>query len=368
VGSGLGAVVYKEIHQIRRDPVSLFLSLAIPVLQLVIFGVAIDTEVRDVPLAVVDLARVRESREFAAALEATRVFRVERRGLSRAEALSWLRAGEVKASLLLPEDFSERLLSGETAAAQLLLDGSDSNVAMQAQAAAFGVASEFSRRRRGTDSAGAVVEVRPRLLYNPDGRSEAFFVPGLAGIILQLVTMTLTAFSIVRERERGTLEQLLVTPVSRFGLTLGKILPPILLGAAATLLALLVMVFLFDVRIAGALSLLAPLTLLFLFTSLALGLLVSVVATTQLQALMLTILLLMPSVLLSGFMFPRAGMPSPIYELTFALPATYYIEILRGVVLRGARAADLLPNILPLAAIGLLLTLFSSLRLRRPPS
>lgn len=364
MGSGLGAVVYKEMHQIRRDPVSLFLSLAIPVLQLVIFGVAIDTEVRDVPLAVVDLARVRESRDFAAAMEATGVFKVERRGLSRAEALSWLRAGEVKASLLLPEDFAERLLAGETAAAQLLLDGSDSNVAMQAQATAFGVASEFSRRLRG-DDAGAVVEVRPRLLYNPDGRSEAFFVPGLAGIILQLVTMTLTAFSIVRERERGTLEQLLVTPVSRFGMTLGKILPPILLGATATLFAFLVMVFLFDVRIAGSLSLLAPLTLLFLFTSLALGLFVSVVATTQLQALMLTILVLMPSVLLSGFVFPRSGMPTPIYELTFVLPATYYIEILRGVVLRGAAAADLFPHILPLAAIGLALTLFSSLRLRQ---
>jgi len=366
-GSGLGAVVYKEWRQIRRDPASLFLALLIPVLQLLIFGVAIDTEVRDIPLAVVDLARVRQSRDLAAAMEATRVFRVERRGLSRGEALAWLRAGDVKAVLLVPREFPDRLVEGATATAQMLLDGSDSNSAMQAQAAALGVAAEFSRRLGG-EPGRAAVEMRPRMLYNPDGRSEAFFVPGLAGIILQLVTMTLTAFSIVRERERGTFDQLLVTPVSRFGLTFGKILPPVLLGAVATAMTLAMMVFVFGVAVQGSVALLASLTLLFLFTSLALGLLASTLARTQLQALMLTLLLLLPSVLLSGFMFPRSTMPTPIREVTYAIPATYFIEILRGVVLRGASAAELGRYVLPLAAIGAGLTAVAAFRLRRGPA
>lgn len=359
---GLGAVVYKEVRQVRRDPASLFLALFVPVVQLIIFGVAIDTEVRDIPTVVVDRARVEASRRFAAALEATRTFRIAGEVPDRDAALALLRSGEARAAVLFPDDFEERLLRGETAAVQVLLDGSDNNVAQQAQAAAIGLALDRSLRPAGRPPA---IEVRPRLLYNPDGRSESFFVPGLAGIILQLVTMTLTAAAIVRERERGTMEQLMVTPISRLAIVLGKILPSVVLGATATALALSVMVFVFRVRIAGSLALLGALTLLFLFTSLALGLLVSSIARTQLQALLLTIMLLLPSVLLSGFVFPRSTMPTPIRELTYALPATYFVEILRGVVLRGASARELSAQILPLAGIGAGVYLLVAVRLRR---
>jgi ABC transporter DrrB family efflux protein len=360
---GLGGIVYKELLQARRDPATLFLALAIPVIQLTIFGFAIHTEIRDIPTVVVDRAGVRAGRELVRALEATDTFEILGYAADRDEAMALLREGRAQVAVLVPDDLAERLLARETAAVQFLIDGSDSNMAMQAQAAALGTAASLSARLGSP--APPPIEARPRLLYNPDGRSEAFFVPGLLGIILQLVTTTLTAFAIVRERERGTLEQLMVTPVSRLALTLGKILPSVFVGAAATVLALLAMVHVFAVAIRGDLALLAALTGLFLFTSLAIGLLISAVARTQLQALMMTLLLMLPSVLLSGFMFPRDAMPTPIRELTWALPATYFIEIMRGVVLRAASAAELARFIVPLAALGVAFYGLAALRFRK---
>jgi len=362
---GLRGVVYKELLQARRDPATLFLALAIPVIQLTIFGFAINTEIRDIPTVVVDRAGVRVGREFVRALEATDTFRIVGYVAGRDEALALLREGRAKTAVLLPEDLEERLLAGETAAVQFLIDGSDSNMAMQAQAAALGLATSFSARLPGRSPPAPTIEARPRLLYNPDGRSETFFVPGLLAIILQLVTTTLTAFAIVRERERGTLEQLMVTPVSRISLTLGKILPSVLVGAAATVLALLAMVHVFSVEIRGDLTLLAALTGLYLFTSLAIGLLISAIARTQLQALMMTLLLMLPSVLLSGFMFSRDEMPTPIRELTWLLPATYFIEIMRGVVLRAASAPELARFIVPLAALGVAFYVLAAFRFRK---
>ncbi len=354
---GLDAVVYKEMRQMRRDPASLFLALLIPVIQLVIFGYAIDTEIREIPTVVVDRARSRASREIVERLAATGTYAIAGHAADRDEALSWLRAGRARAALLLPETLDADRLKGRTAAVQVLVDGSDNNLAMQAQAAALGLL--------GHPPGPPLIEPRVRMLYNPDGRSERFFVPGIAGIILQLVTMTLAAAAIVRERERGTLEQLMVTPVSRLALALGKIIPSILLGSVATVLCFAAMVFLFDVPIRGSVMLLAAFSGVFLFTSLALGLLISTIARNQLQALMLTMLILLPSVLLSGFVFPRSTIPPPIHEITWLLPATYFIEILRGVILRGATAADLQAHVLPLGAIGLGLVLAVTLRFRK---
>jgi ribosome-dependent ATPase len=361
---GLSAVLYKELRQIRRDPASLFLALLVPVIQLTVFGYAIDTEVRDVPTIVVDGSRTRSSRAFTEALVATGTFRVVGESAGREEALSRMRAGEARAVVLYPPELEERRLAGEPIPVQLLVDGSDSSLASQAQAAALGLAAELERRGAASPAARRY-DLRPRFLYNPDGRSERFFVPGLAAIIVQLVTMILTAFAIVRERERGTLEQLLVTPISAGALTIGKILPAVLVGAAEAVIVVIAMVTLFDIPIAGSLALLGAVTVLFLFTSLALGLLISAFARTQLQAMMLTMAVLLPSVLLSGFMFPRASMPPGIYELTYALPATYFIEILRGIVLRGASAAELLHHIGPLLAIGGGLAVVVALVLRR---
>jgi ABC-type multidrug transport system permease subunit len=363
--SGLAAVVYKELRQARRDPATLFLALLIPVIQLTIFGYAIDTEIRDIPTVMVDRARIRASRDLEAALEATDVFEVRFRVDTRDEALTLLRSGRAHVAVLVPEDLEKRLLADETVAVQFLIDGSDSNLALNAQHAAAGTVRAASGKRLPGEPPAAAFEARTRLLYNPDGTSSRFFVPGLAGIILQLITMVLTAFAIVRERERGTLEQLLVTPVSPLALTLGKILPAVIVGAAASALVIGAMVLVFDVPIRGDAGLLAALLLLFLVTSLALGLLISTLARNQLEALMFTMLVLLPSVLLSGFVFPRDGMPAGIYEATWLIPATYFVEIMRGVVLRGATAAELSGSIWPLAGLGAALLLGATLRLRR---
>jgi ABC transporter DrrB family efflux protein len=210
------------------------------------------------------------------------------------------------------------------------------------------------------------VEVRPRLLYNPDLKSSHFFVPGLVGIIMQLVTLFLTAFAIVRERELGTLEQLFVTPVGRAGLLLGKLVPYALVGFLEMLVVLSVMVFLFGVPIRGDLGLLLGLAAMFLVCALGLGLLISTLAKTQLAAVQAAFALVMlPSVLLSGFMFPRSEMPLPIYLLSFAIPVTYFLEMLRGVVLRGADLIDLMPHVAGLAACTTVILVLSIVRFRK---
>jgi ABC transporter DrrB family efflux protein len=195
------------------------------------------------------------------------------------------------------------------------------------------------------------LEIRPRLLFNPDLESARFFVPGLVGIILQLVTLFLTSFAIVRERELGTLEQLFVTPVGRAGLVLGKLVPYALVGFVETVVVLAAMVFVFGVPIAGSLALLLALSGLFIVCSLGLGLLVSTLARTQAQAFQLAFVVMLPSILLSGFMFPRAEMPEPIRSVSSAIPATHFLEVLRGLVLRGADLADLAPSVGALGVI-----------------
>ena len=207
--------------------------------------------------------------------------------------------------------------------------------------------------------------MRPRLLYNPDLESSHFFVPGLVGIILQLVTLFLTSFAIVREREMGTLEQLFVTPVGRAGLMLGKLMPYAVLGFIETLIVLCVMVYIFSVPIHGSIPLLLALSTLFRVCSLGLGLLVSTLAKTQVAALMFAFMIMLPSVLLSGFMFPRSEMPPIILLITHAIPVTYFIEILRGVVLRGSDFIDLIPSVLGLAVCCFVILSLSIARFRK---
>jgi ABC-type multidrug transport system permease subunit len=203
------------------------------------------------------------------------------------------------------------------------------------------------------------------LLYNPDLESSHFFVPGLVGIILQLVTLFLTSSAVVRERELGTLEQLFVTPVGRTGLLLGKLFPYAIVGSVELLIVLSVMIYLFGVPIQGSIPLLVGLSVLFLICSLGLGLLVSTVAKTQLEAVQFAFIIMLPSVLLSGFVFQRSEMPLPIYLATFTLPATYYIEILRGIILRGAGLFDLTEMVVGLLLCGLIILALSLSRFRK---
>jgi ABC transporter DrrB family efflux protein len=209
------------------------------------------------------------------------------------------------------------------------------------------------------------VEVRPRVLFNPDMKTANFMVPGLVAIILQVVVMLLTVFAIVREKEHGTLEQLMVTPVSRFGLMLGKIIPYGIIGVFESVLVLCIMRYLFNVPIAGSVLLLAGFTLVYLFTVLAVGLLISTVATNQIQALQLAFLVVLPSVLLSGFIFPQESMPHIIYVIGQVVPATYFIQILRGIILRNAGIMDLWTQAATLGAMGIFVVIVSALRFRK---
>jgi ABC transporter DrrB family efflux protein len=378
-GFGFLAILLKEFAHIRRQPSTLFFMFAVPVVQTFIFGVAIDTEVEHIPTVVFDLDGRGPGRELREAFANTQTFDIIERAVDDESFRRALTSGRAKVGILIPPDYTDRLVRGEQVHVQVLIDGSDSQVATTALQATnlLGTRLSFARTRPFAESLAVVpsrnevgrpsipIEMRPRLLYNPNLESSHFFVPGLVGIILQLVTLFLTSFAIVRERELGTLEQLFVTPVSRTGLLLGKLVPYAGLGFGEMVLVLVVMVYGFQVPIRGDLLLLLSLSILFLVCGLGLGLLVSTLAKTQLAAIQFAFLIMLPSVLLSGFMFPRAQMPFPIYIATFAIPVTYFLEVLRGVVLRGADFTDLWPHVVGLLCCGMVIFGLSLARFRK---
>ncbi len=360
---GLLAILVKEFLHIRRQPSTIFFMLVVPVIQTIIFGYAIDTQIEHIPLAVYDLDGRRYARELVEAFVNTQRFDVVARVQDETTFRRALSSGDAKAGLTIPANYSDRIVSGEQAQVQVLIDGSDSQVATTALNTAQLLGVNLSMRMarpkveavqtppsRGPAGRPELpIEVRPRLLYNPDLESARFFVPGLVGIILQLVTLFLTSFAIVRERELGTLEQLFATPVGRQALLLGKLFPYAIVGFVETLIVLSVMIYVFDVPIRGSIPLLIVLSMLFMVCSLGLGLLVSTIAKSQVEAVQFAFVVMLPSVLLSGFVFPRSQMPLPIYAISFAIPVTYFIEILRGIVLRGAAFQDLVGPVVGLA-------------------
>ncbi len=377
--AGFRAVFQKEFSHIRREPATLFFALIVPVMQTIVFGFAINTEIENIPTVVFDLDGRTESRAFRDAIRNTNTFTIVERVLDEDSFDRALTSGRARVGVRIPADYSDRLLAGEQALVQIVIDGSDSQVATTALNTMNLLGLNLSVRRAkaltehltivpARDETGATalpIEVRTRLLYNPNLESSHFFVPGLVGIILQLVTLFLTAFAIVRERELGTLEQLFVTPVSRAGLLLGKLVPYALLAFGETLIVMNVMVYVFGVPIRGDIWLLSVLSLLFLLCALGLGLFVSTVSKTQLQAFQLAFIIMLPSVLLSGFMFPRSQMPGPINLVTYAIPVTYYLEILRGIVLRGADLIDILPSVIGLTISTVVILALSLLRFRK---
>jgi ABC-type multidrug transport system permease subunit len=363
VFAGLKAMIYKEAIQVRRDPATKFVFM-VPVIQLIIFGYAIDTDIRQIPTVVFNADRRTASRDFLSKLANTDVFAMTEEATDVAGVREAIVAGRAQVGIVIPHDYSESLLAGRSAQVQVLIDGSNNNTAMQALNVANGAAVDESLRRL-TERVQPPIDLRPIMLFNEDMTSSRFFVPGLVGIILQLVTMLLTSFSIVRERERGTMEQLMVTPVSRSALMLGKLCPFAVIGMIEACLVLALMVFVFDVPIVGNKLLLLALSALFMLPSLGLGLLISTVASNQAQALQMGLLLMLPAVLLSGFMFPREQMPLPIWALSCLLPVTYYIQILRGIILRGAEAYQLWYPAAMLLLFGVVILTISTLRFQK---
>ena len=365
---GLAAIVYKESRHILRDPRTLFLMLLIPCLELIMFGFAVNLDIKHIPTVVYDLDGRKNARELVEAYVNSGYFSIKKHVMSDEALNREIVSGSAKVGIKIPPDFTDQILEGKSAQVQVFIDGSDSTSAMQALNTSNAIGMLTSMKIVGKTLGGApvmAVDTRNRVLFNPDMRTANFMVPALVGVILQVVITLLTAFAIVREKEQGTLEQLMVTPVSRLGLILGKLVPFGVIGILEALFVLTLMRFLFQVPIAGSLVLLAGFTLIFLFTTLALGLLISTFAENQIQALQFAFLVLLPSFLLSGFMFPQETMPKLIYYIGQAVPVTYFLRVLRGIILRDAGFMDLWQNGAILAGMGVLVILLASMRFRK---
>ena len=349
---GLWPVCRKEFTHIVRDPGTLFFALALPLLQLFLFGYAVDANVRQIPTVVLDESHTQESRQLLEQLAASDVFRLALTVQSDTKLYGAMRAGKARVGIKVPYDYARRLQSGTTATVLVLVDGSDSTTAGQAVNAATGVALEQSLSRLMGVGEGMPIEVRPSVLYNPSTRSANFFVPGLIAILLQVMTILLIALSLVRERERGTLEQLTMTPVAPLGLMVGKMIPYGCLAFAELCVILTIMRYIFQVPIHGSVFALLLLSLPFLLTVLGVGLVISTKARTQAEAFQLSMGTVLPSVFLSGYIFLIDTMPAFFQVVSRLIPATYYIQILRGIILRGAGIGDLWVNGLVLTLMG----------------
>ena len=360
---GFGAVFYKETLHVRRDFGTLFFSLIIPALQMVVLGFGIDTNIRQVNTVVYNADGRRESRELLDRFKNSDTYHIIRYVSSDRDLNDSIISGKCRVGIKIPVDYSDKLLHQMPAQVLVLIDGSDSSVAGQAINVSTAIGLDESLRRVLINSnAPFAVDMRPKLLFNPDSRSPNFFLPGLLAILLLNVTTFLTAFSIVREKERGTLEQLFVTPVRPMGLLLGKLLPYLAIGFFELTMLLTFMVFIFRVPIHGSVILLALLSLPYLFVSLSLGILISSKATTQAQAMQLAFLTILPSVFFSGYIFPRETMPKFCYALSFFIPATYFINITRGIILRGASWVHLWTDALALFLMGAMLLIIAARR------
>jgi len=361
---GLGAVLYKEVIHIKRDRVAVLFALGIPLIQMVILGFGIDTNVRQIKTVVYDEDGRRQSREFIDRLRNSDTFRVVEHVYSDRDLNEAIIGARAKVGVKIPVDFSDQLLRGGTAQVLVLIDGSDSSVAGQAMNVSAALGLEESLRRIALNRNSFPVEVRPKLLFNPDSRSPNFFLPGLMAVLLLSVTTFLTAFSIVREKEKGTLEQLFVTPVKPMGLLLGKIVPYLVIGFCELCAILLAMRFVFQVPIRGNFLLLLLLSVPYLFVSLSFGTLISTKARSQAEAMQAAFLIFLPSIFFSGYIFPRETMPIPFYLASFFVPATYFINITRGIILRGAGVRELWVDGMVLVIMGVGLLLIAAKRFR----
>jgi ABC-2 type transport system permease protein len=347
----------KEFIHIVRDPRTLSLVIFMPVLSLVLLGYAFVSDIEDIPLAVADQSKTAESRSFVEKYELSGYFETTTYVGSESEILLLIDEGTVKVGVLIPEDFGRKINTGESSPVQFYIDGSDPALAQTAQLAAETIGQAISQEIliQQLSRSGFPIEIslpidtRLRFLYNPDMRRMNFMVPGLIAVILQVQTLLLTAFAIVREREQGTLEQLIVTPIKDWELMLGKILPFVAVALLNILMALGISYLLFRVPIAGSITLLLGLSLIFLLGSLGFGILISTVARTQIQAMYLATFLMIPAFILSGFLVPRDNMPWLAYYAGYLMPVTYFLEIVRGIILKGVGFWILWPWIWPMA-------------------
>ena len=363
-------LIKKEFIQIRRDRRILPILLIMPVLQLLILGYAVSSDIKHLSTVVCDLDRTVESRALTDKFATSGYFDIRYYLRDERQIKALMDAGRARVGIVIPPRFARDLARRETATVQLLLDGTDSNTATVAQGYVTQIVNAESTRiilDRLGPKADLPIGVDPsvRVWFNPDLKSVNFMVPGVVALILTIVTMTMTATAIVKEKERGTIEQLIVSPIGPFQLMLGKAIPFVIIGYLDIFIVVLVGLFWFGVPIAGSFGLLLLLSGLFIMTTLALGLLISTVSQTQQQAMMLGFFVNPPFMLLSGFIFPIASMPEPMQYLTYLIPLRYFLIIIRGIFLKGVGLDVLWPQALAMLAFGVVVLTLSALRFQK---
>jgi ABC-2 type transport system permease protein len=375
--SRIAHVVWKEVIQISRDRRMFSLILLMPLLELIIFGYVVATDITDIDLAVCDYDQSAQSRAYVDQIVRSGYFRIAAPCASMADVNRLLDRGRIKVGLTIPPDFSARLKRRQPAQIMAALDGSNSNTATIAGAYLEQITltqavdvqlvdrGQPVRTARHAVASAAVATLEPRVWFNPELRSVRFMVPGIICVLLMESLVILTAIAIVREKEHGTMEQLIVTPVRPYELILGKAIPFIGLGYLNITVVILAGTFWFDVEISGSLSLLFGFTGLFILTCLGMGLLVSTISNTQQQASMAGQFLLLPNMFFSGFMFPIASMPDVVQTLTYLIPLRYYITIVRGIFLKGVGWSALRDEAAILLLYGIVIMALATLTFRK---
>lgn len=367
------AVLKKEFLHIRRDRASLIMAIGMPIVMLLIFGYAINTNVEHLPTVVWDQAKTVDSRELITSIRNTQYLDPDDFVQGYKEIEGFLDSGKARAAVIIPPDFGKKIQGMKQASVQVLVDGSDPTVARAVMSAVqmLGLNKSLqlqSERIVALGNASGLempLNLETRVWYNPDMKSRVFNIPALIGLILQSVIAMLTSFSIVREKERGTMEQLVVTPIRPLELMLGKLLPYVVIGFVSMSLIMATGIFWFGVVPVGSVPLLLLLATLFLVTILAIGLLISSIAKTQLQAMQMTFIMLLPSILLSGFIFPRETMPAFLHFLGGLLPLTYFLRIVRGIFLKGVGIPFLWQDTLILCAFAFVLLAIASKKFKK---
>lgn len=337
------AIIIKELQQMRRDRMTLAMMIALPVMQILLFGYAIDTDVRNIPTVIYDQDHSAGSRDLVAGLEQTGFYDMIGNVRDYDEIADALRSSRARVALVIPSGYHADLLAQRRTTLQLVVDGSDPQIVASATQSAAGLVGARSAAVQASAlgvEGGPLIQLEATNWYNPELRTAVFVVPGIVGVILTMTMVMLTAMAIARERERGTLEALIVSPVRSVELTLGKIIPYIGVGFVQVTLVLITGRIVFDVPFEGSIPLYYAMTFIFVAASLAVGLVFSTIAKTQQQAMQMSFFFLLPNILLSGFAFPWEGMPTPAQWLSEALPLTHYLRISRGIILKGTSLAD----------------------------
>jgi len=353
------AVSIKEVIHIMRDRRTLMMVIFMPLLQVLIYGFGINTDVKHLPTYVYDQDRTYLSRRLVAAFEHSDYFKVVKQVDNLDHVRNALDKGKAQAGLVIPPNFTVNLLKQRTTELQLLIDGTDSTPANVAMNSSQAIVSNFMQAQGLVKVSVLPIDFKPRLWYNPDLKSTYFMLPGLIALVLHLIVPMITANAIVREKEHGNIEQLLVTPIKPYELIIGKILPYVVIGLIIATSIIVAIHFIFQVPIRGSLVDLFILTMLYLVVCLGIGLWASTIAQNQQQASQIVMFFAMPSILLSGFIFPRETMPLWVHHIGYLLPMTYFLDIVRGIILKGMTIIDLLDQVWPLMLMASVVIIFS---------